>query len=472
MLPDPDTREKLVETLRVVLGDDSVLVDPTDRAPYEQGARQDHGRAAFVMRPKDNAALRTCVSLCAQAAQQFVVQSGNTGLVGASIPNQTGDVAVLSLDRLREPPQIDVENNSVTVSAGTRLSEINQALAPHGLTLPIDLGADPMVGGMIGANTGGARFIQHRDMRNFVLGLDVVLKNPGAQVLSLGSALHKNNTGPDLKHLFIGSGDRFGIVTSANLRVVAAPQQRAAALLVPRDEDAVLPLLLAYERRAGPLLSAFEFMSPNAMQAALDHVPGLQNPFSGDTPQIVLLVELSRPNVPADWETDLDDILQAVTAEIWETDDEPLLDALFGKPEKMWHIRHAVSEGVKHAGELFAFDLAFRRQDVMAFRKDMLTALPAQFPGVMICDFGHVGDGGLHFNLVRTDACTLPRDGFETTLRDWVMQQAVDRFGGSFSAEHGIGPKNQRYFDQYTPRMVRNLLIEIEETLYDAKECK
>ncbi|MEZ5536021.1 MAG: FAD-binding oxidoreductase [Thiolinea sp.] len=457
MMPDIDLIREALTGIEVL--DQAQALDA-----YQSGARGDAGLAAFVMRPETTQEVSRCVAFCVGHNIDFVPQSGNTGLVGGSVPDNSGTQAVLSLERLKGSVEPDRVNRSVSVGAGLRLSELNARLERHGLFLPIDLGADPMIGGMIATNTGGSRFLRYGDMRRQVLGLTVVLPDEAGTVLELGAAVRKNNTGPDWKQHFIGTSGQFGVITEAILSLEPVPQQQAVALLVPANDQAVISLLQFLENKLGSLLSAYELMSGAAMKYALQHASGLKNPFSdGEVPAVALLVELSRTSPLNDWETPLDEVLEQVLAEAWESADAPLDDVLLGRPEPLWALRHALSEGVKAAGKLFAFDLGFTRGAAIDFRAAMLNELPQHFPELEICDFGHIGDGGLHFNLVCHDQSIAAQPGYEQSLRDWVMAQAVERFGGSFSAEHGIGPKNQRYYERYVPEKIRALQLQRAE---------
>jgi FAD/FMN-containing dehydrogenase len=218
-------------------------------------------------------------------------------------------------------------------------------------------------------------------------------------------------------------------------------------------------LLVAMEQALGSYLSAFEGMSKNAMAAALTHAPSLRNPFAGGViPDFAILAEVSRTWLPRNGEQPLSAVLEDVLADLLDRPDPLLSDALVGRAEEMWALRHALSEGVRQSGKLIAFDLSFRRGDIMRFSTHMKAEMPKRFPGLTICDFGHVGDGGVHFNLVvaRSD----PRAGdasFEQALRDWVFQVAVEDFGGSFSAEHAIGRRNQGMYLRYTDAELRRL---------------
>ncbi|KQV35710.1 MULTISPECIES: FAD-binding oxidoreductase [unclassified Rhizobium] len=451
--------ETHIAALQALVSDKGLVRDAGGMAAYENGARYDEGRAALVLRPQTAEEVSAVVSYCVKNGLPLVPQSGNTGLVSGSTPDNSGTQIVLSLDRMVKRFDLDLDNRSLRLDAGFTLSEINRRLEPRGLFFPIDLGADPRLGGMIATNTGGSRFLKYGDVRKNTLGLTVVLADEAGTVLDLSSDLRKNNTGIDWKHVFIGTSGAFGIVTECVVNLERLPRQTATAYLVPASGAHVMPLLRAMEERLGAYLSAFEGMSKNAVSAALSHVPSLKNPFQGgNIPDYVILAEISRTWEPREGEQPLDAVLESVLAEIWESEEAPLADAFVGPAHEMWSLRHALSEGVKHLGKLIAFDLSFRRGDIMAFCDHMKLEMPARFPDITICDFGHIGDGGVHFNLVvPKDSQAATDQDFEKRLRDWIFSVAVERFSGSFSAEHAIGRKNQSYYDQYTPRQVRTL---------------
>ena len=453
------TESRHIEVLKHILGDKGLVTEVSDMVAYETGARYDQGRAAFIARPVSTAEVSAVVAYCVKNGIGLVPQSGNTGLVSGSTPDGSGQQGVLSLDRLTGPYELDRVNRTVKAGAGLRLSDLNTKLEKSGLFFPIDLGADPRLGGMIATNTGGSRFLRYGDVRRNTLGLTVVLADEAGTVLELSSALRKNNTGVDWKQVFIGTSGSFGIVTECVLNLEPAPRQTATTLLVPASLDQVPDLLLAMEDALGSYLSAFEGMSGNAVRAALDHVPSLRNPFqNGAVPDFVILVEISRSSAPREGEQPLDAVLEEVLGAIWERDDAPLADAFVGPPHEIWALRHSLSEGVKHMGRLIAFDLSFRRGDIMRFLERMKLEMPQAFPDITICDFGHIGDGGVHFNLVvAKDDARLTDPHFEHALREWVFTVAVEDFGGSFSAEHALGRKNQDFYDKYTPQEIRRL---------------
>lgn len=442
-----------------MLGDKGVVSDGGDMAGYQTGARYDAGIAALVLRPRTTEEVSQTVAYCVRHDLTIVPQSGNTGLVSGSTPDTSGKQIVLSLDRMTDRFDLDLDNRSLRLDAGFRLSDINSRLEKHGLFFPIDLGADPRIGGMLATNTGGSRFLKYGDVRRNTLGIKVVLADEAGTILDLTSELRKNNTGIDWKQVFIGTSGAFGIITECVLNIEPLPKQVATAYLVPASGAHVMPLLRAMEDRLGAYFSAFEGISKNSVSAALDHVPSLKNPFQGgNVPDYVILAEISRTWESREGEQSLDAVLETVLAEIWETDEAPLADAFVGPAHEMWSLRHALSEGVKHSGKLIAFDLSFRRGDIMAFCYRMKADMPNAFPEVTICDFGHIGDGGVHFNLVvPKDSASASDPDFERRLRDWVFAIAVKDFNGSFSAEHAIGRKNQAYYDLYTQQKIKDM---------------
>lgn len=439
------------DALAALVGPGGLILDPADRAAYETPARYAGGTAAAVVRPATTAQVSAVVGYCVRHGLKFVPQGANTGLAEGSTPDASGTHLVLSLDRLAAPVEIDVADRTATVGAGVRLSALNAALEPHGLFLPIDLGADPTLGGMAATNTGGARFLRYGDMRRHVLGLEVVLADAAGTTLTLSHGLRKDNAAVALRQLFVGGCGAFGIITGVTVEVHHRPRQTAAALLVPRDIEAVLPLLQAFEVQAGSTLTAFEGMSKAAMTRAIDHVPSLSNPFAGGVPDYAVLVELTRTWAPREGEASLDEVLQQIAADLLERDDGGLVDALFGPVEKMWALRHSLSEGLRASGPVVGFDLSFRRRDLARFRREAVLMLEADFPDYALCDFGHVADGGVHFNLVG------PIDpARRAALREAVLTLAVDGFGASFSGEHGLGRAFQDAYDRFTPRLVQD----------------
>src|SRR5450830_112249 len=438
--------ESALQKIAALLGSNGCIVEAASRAPYEHGPRYGAGTAMCIARPADIAETAELMRLCAAEKINIIAQGANTGLVGAASPDASGRQLVLSMERIKGVIDIDPVDGVIQAWAGTRLSDLNQALEVHGLYFPIDLGADPSVGGMLAANTGGARLIRYGDVRHNTLGLQALLMEPPGELLELGNRLRKNNTGPDWKQLFIGTAGSYGIVTQAVLRAHPLPRQRATALVVPSSLQAALVLLQDAERQFADFLSAFEGISRNALESVLHHLPQVVAPFD-PLPSYALLIELSS-SAPASAHFDLEQLFMPWLEQHLEAG--TISDAVVDKPESLWRLRHAISDSIKQEGKIVAFDIAVPRAHLPAFRAAALALVERDFGGAVACDFGHWGDGGLHFNLVipPTHQQHFPPVRIEA-LRTAIYDLVVRDYRGSFSAEHGIGPFNQHYYDRY-----------------------
>lgn len=424
-----------------------------DLSGYDVDGRGHAGDAFAIVRPSCTAAVSALVRAARAAEVTLVPQGGRTGLVAAGVGDTTGRSCLLSLDRMRGPPRIDSVNRTALVDAGVLLSGLNAAAGAYGLIFPIDLGADPSIGGMVAANTGGARFLRYGDVRRNLLSLEVVLNDTDGTVLTLGRHVWKDNSGLDLKQLFVGASGSLGIVTQATVALQPKPATAVTALLALSDPDHALSLLVALEAHFGGLLTAFEGMSTAAMQAAINHVPHLRLPFAGGLPSYAVLIELSAgaaftPNLLV---TALGELLgdDLATGRV----DDVVIDQGGG----LWMIRHAIPEGLRAAGRVIACDVALPRGSVMRFRREVTSQMAAALPALVPHDFGHIGDGGLHFNMVWPAALGALDPAIADRARDIVFAAAVDDYGGSFSAEHGIGPSNLRYYRRYVPGETRRL---------------
>lgn len=458
-VPPSLDRASLLIALGGIVGHAAVL-SGGEAAPYERGARYGNGRALCVVLPQSVDQVSRVVACCATAGVRVVAQGSNTGLVGASSPDGSGTQVLVSLKRLRTRFDLDVLNRTVEADAGFLLSDMDERLAFHGLWLPIDIGADASVGGMIASNTGGTRLMRFGDVRHNLLAVEAVLFDPPGAVARFGSALRKDNTGFDLKQLFTGTSGAAGIITSATLEVSYRPTQTATALIVPTSEDRVIPLLLAAEAQLGDFLCAFEGMSANSIHAALDHVPSVRSPFGPNPiPEFTILLELASRRSQTD--LDLESLLNRFLEDRLNL--EEIENAVIGRGNDLWRLRHALSEGTRALGQVIGFDISVRRGDLMRFRAVARAMVAARYPYLTIVDFGHIGDGGLHFNVVSPLQNEYAvSDEVIDQLRSDVYELVVQQFGGSFSAEHGIGPHNIRFYSQFTPDSVRRLAGKVQ----------
>tara|TARA_R110002096_G_scaffold31852_1_gene92991 strand:+ start:1525 stop:2925 length:1401 start_codon:yes stop_codon:yes gene_type:complete len=446
------TQDPVVAELLAALGPRGVLTSPEDRVRFEEGWRYGKGVARCIARPASTDEVARVLSICAQQQVRIIAQGGNTGLVAASTPDASGSMVVLSFERLNQLIEVDVHARTVTVDGGVLLSQLNEALAEHGFWFPVDLGADPQVGGMVATNTGGTRLLKYGDVRRNLLGVEVVLGD--GRIVSMLNRLRKNNTGLDAKHLFCGTTGVWGVVTKAVLQVEPKPTQRATALVGCRDGQAVLQLLRAVEKDLGDVLSAFEVMSANAVESVLRHQANLRRPFA-EMPQYAALVELST-TLPAA-AINLEDVLEERLGAHLEVAEESIVDVLVGNADDFWQIRHHISESLRNDGKMLAFDVSVPRSSLPKFTDRVVQLLSRDYPFVRLCDYGHWGDGGSHLNLIWQESDAPDSEALKSELQDKIYAIAVRDFAGSYSAEHGVGPHNQRFYDLYANPIVKEL---------------
>lgn len=440
--------------LRALLGADAVLTEPEDLSKYESGWRYGKGKALLAVRPGTTADVSKVMAYCHGRGIRVMPQGANTGLVGASNPDASGEMLVLSLERLNKRLEIDPINRTAVVDGGVLLSELNAALTEHGLMFPIDLGADPTIGGMIATNTGGTRLLKYGDVRHNLQGAEAVLAD--GTVVDVMNHLRKNNTGLDFKQVLVGTSGIYGVVTGAVLQVVPVPRQHATALVGCASGDAVLALLKALERELADVFTAYEAISANALNAVFKHHDTIRNPYgAAQPPAYTALVELSS-TLPGT-ALNLPEVLEERLGAFLETDGgEGITDVFMGKPEDFWAIRHHISESLRNEGKVLAFDISVPRSRMAAFTDAAVALLAQDYPFVRCCDFGHWGDGGTHLNLVWNEAeSPRPTPVIVEELQSRIYELAVRGFDGSYSAEHGVGPHNQRFYDAYTPEPVK-----------------
>jgi len=442
-MPTVSQLEELVDELD---GERSaVAVDGLER--FGDPARGAAGPLAVVVLPRSTDQVRSVVSWARRHGIRLLPQGANTGLVGASTPGREGGVVVVSTEHLRGVPIIDPIDRTVVVPAGLRLSELNEHLEPHGLELAIDLGADPSIGGMVATNTGGARMLRHGDMGSHVLGVEAVIADEECSVVDELSVLRKDNTGLDLSHLFVGSGGALGVITRVALEVEPIARDRACAWVAPAGAQAALQALVSLEHEAGEWLSAYEVISRAAMVPALELVDGLRRPFgSPKLPELSALVEFEGRRGAQDALVDALAVLDSAGL---------ITDAVVGPPQEVWAVRHSISEGLRRSGTIIGFDVSVPRSALPQFLATVRPAVTDLLSRVIVADFGHWGDGGVHCSVVVPFDEPLSRTEI-AELRDLVFGLVVHDFAGSFSAEHGLGPANSAWWEPSTsPGSVR-----------------
>jgi FAD/FMN-containing dehydrogenase len=431
---------RLIEELRTLLGPDAVLANASDVAGYVEDWRGRYrGDTACVALPSSTEQVGAVVRAAVRAATPVLAQGGNTSLCGGAVPDPSGPAPVIvSLARMRRIRSIDVANNSMDVEAGCVLANIQQAAADAGRLYPVSLGAEGscQIGGNIATNAGGTGVLRYGNTRDNILGLEVVL--PNGQIWNGLNRLRKNNTGIDLKHLFIGSEGTMGIVTAATLKLHPLPTAHAVAWMAVASPAAALEMLGLFQSLCGAQLSAYEMLDSGQLEIVLDQVPGRRVPLPL-THKWHVLVELSDTR----GEPALADALQQVLAQGAERGlvDDAVVANSGAQRAAMWQVRHSVSEGNKKAGVGLTTDSAVPVSAVPEFIERATAAVHAIVPGLPIILVAHLGDGNVHFipffSFAKWEA--LPdRDACAQRIKR-AVDEISHALGGTFSAEHGIG---------------------------------
>jgi D-lactate dehydrogenase (cytochrome) len=449
--------------IAAVVGTKGVIADAAAMAPYlveERGLYR--GAARLVVRPASTAEVAAVVRICAEARLPIVPQGGNTGLVGAAVPPEEGNAILLCLGRMSAIRAIDPIDHTITVEAGCVLAEVQRAAAAADRLFPLSLGAEGscQIGGNLATNAGGIAVLRYGSMRDLTLGLEVVL--PDGRVWDGLRALRKDNTGYDLKQLFIGSEGTLGIITAATLKLFPRPREVETAFLgLSRVEDAMA--LFARAREAsGDQLTAFELIPRLGLEMALRHVPGTVEPLASRQRWHVLL-EVSSSQTGSGLRASLEAFLETAMKDGLVADG--IIAASAAQSRALWRIREGMVEGQKHEGGSIKHDVSVPVSRVADFILAATAAVEATLPGIRPVAFGHVGDGNVHFNLSQP-----PRADTRVFLARWaefnhIVHELVRRFGGSISAEHGIGRLKRDELPRYKSSLELELMRHVKRAL-------
>ncbi len=422
------------DRLKDAVGARGFSEDPARIAPHLEEWRSKYkGSSSLLLMPASTAEVSAILAICNETRTPLVVQGGNTGLVGGQIPLH-GEV-LLSTGRLNKVRALDESGMTMTVEAGVTLAAVQQAAAEKNLLFPLSLASEGSctIGGNIATNAGGTHVLRYGMTRALVLGLEAVQAN--GVVLDMLRVLHKDNTGYDLKQLFIGSEGTLGVVTAAALRLFPMPDVTVVALAALASPDAAVTLLGRMQAATAGMLSAFELMPRLALDFVIRHIDGTRDPLDGPAPWYVLMEATGgrHANLSATFE----DTLGAAIADGVATD--AAIAASQAQAAQLWKLRESISEAQKREGASIKHDISVPVAAIPAFLKKAVPAVQAIVPGARPVSFGHLGDGNLHFNF------NSPRAGDDPAfLARWddvqlCVHDLVREFGGSISAEHGIG---------------------------------
>jgi len=431
----------LLENLRRICGDANVLThdDPqTDLSAWERDWRKrSHGRALAVVRPANVQEVAAVVKACANTFTSIVPQGGNTGLVVGSVPDESGQQVVLSLQRMNNIRALDPANLTVVAEAGCILQSVQEHVEKAGYLFPLSLAAEGSctLGGNLGTNAGGTQVVRFGNTRELCLGLEVVTAK--GEIWHGLSGLRKDNTGYDLRNLMIGSEGTLGVITAACMKIYPQPvAQLTAWAAVPSMEAAVSLLGLAHERLSAGL-TGFEVMGQFALSLVDKHHPHLRVPFFKETPWCVLL-ENSDSESEAHARVGFEALMEAAMENGWVTD--AVVAESLSQAKSLWQIRETIPLAQVDEGLNIKHDISVPVSLIPQFVAETDALLQAKIPGIRLVNFGHLGDGNLHYNVQAPQGADGPaflRD-HEDEVNTWVFDQ-VQAFNGSISAEHGIG---------------------------------
>ena len=453
--------DELNARLRTIVGAANVLEAEADMAPFLSDWRgRYHGRARAVVRPRDTAEVAAVVAACAQAGVAMVPQGGNTGLCGGATPLVDGAAVVISLARMNRIRALDADNDTLTVEAGCTLAAVQEAAQVAGRLFPLSLASEGscLIGGNLSTNAGGVQVLRYGNTRELVLGLEVVL--PDGRVWDGLRGLRKDNTGYDLKQLFIGAEGTLGIVTAAVLKLFPAIRSRATAWVAVPDPRAAVRLLGMLRAVCGERVSAFEIVGRTALGLVLQHIPGARDPLAG-APAWSVLVELSDPDVDAPLDAQLQAVLGEACAQGLAAD--AAVAASAAQAQALWALREDISEAQRIEGVSIKHDVSVPVSRIPEFLERAGAALAARWPDVRVVAFGHIGDGNLHYNLSKPAADDNAAFIARTAEVNRIVHDLVCELGGSISAEHGLGQLKREEVLRYKPALEMELMRRVKQ---------
>jgi FAD/FMN-containing dehydrogenase len=427
----------LIESLRRTVGEGNVLASGDLTAWEQDWRKRSRGKALAVVRPGSTAEVVQVVRACAAARAAIVPQGGNTGLVVGSTPDASGTQVVLSLQRLNAVRGLDAANLTVTAEAGCVLQNLQDTAERAGFLFPLSLAAEGSctIGGNLATNAGGTQVVRYGNSRDLCLGLEVVTAR--GEIWHGLSGLRKDNTGYDLRDLFIGSEGTLGVITAATMKLYPLPAARLTAWAsVPSLEDAVRLLGLAHAH-LGPGLTGFELMGRFALSLVARHFAQMRVPLYEQAPYCVLL-ENSDHESETHARVQFERLLETALEQGCVTD--AVVAENLTQAHQLWHIREAIPLAQAEEGLNIKHDISVAVSRIPEFCRETGALLEQMIPGVRLVNFGHLGDGNLHYNV------QAPPDGDASDfLNQWeeevnsLVYDSVQRFDGSISAEHGVG---------------------------------
>jgi FAD/FMN-containing dehydrogenase len=454
---------EFLDKCRSTIGDSHVLTNAADMAGYlTDWRRRFTGKALAVVRPGNTEQVAEIVRLCNDYRVPVVPQGGNTGLVLGSVPDDSGTAIVMSLTRLNRIRAVDPVNNTMTVEAGCILEKVQNAAAESGRLFPLSLAAEGSctIGGNLSSNAGGTAVLRYGNSRELCLGVEVV--TPQGEIWDGLRGLRKDNTGYDLRDLFIGAEGTLGIITAAVLKLFPQPQAQLTALAAMQSPEDALRLLSLAQEKCGPILTGFELMSDFCLQLVAKHFPQMRLPFPQNYPQYVLL-ELSD----SESEDHANAMLEALITDALEQDmiQDAAVASSIAQSKALWNLREHIPLAQAEEGKNIKHDVSVPISRIGDFIRETDVLLKQGFPGCRMVTFGHLGDGNLHYNVSPPEEGSPDAFIAHQEAINRVVHDSVNRFGGSISAEHGLGALKRNEIRLYKSDVELNMMRALKQAL-------
>jgi FAD/FMN-containing dehydrogenase len=454
---------ELLSQLRQIVGTSNVLTEG-DLTAYElDWRRRERGKSLAVVRPASTDEVAAIVKTCAAAGVSMVPQGGNTGMVVGSTPDASGTQVVLSLQRMNRVRKLDAGNLTITVDAGCVLQTIQEVCEKEGFLFPLSLASEGSctIGGNLGTNAGGTQVVRFGNTRDLCLGLEVV--TPQGEIWNGLTGLRKDNTGYDLRHLFIGSEGTLGIITAATMKLYPMPVSQLTAFAAVPSMEAAVELLGLAHRFLSSGLTGFEVMGQFALSLVTKHFPQQRVPFWQESPWCVVL-ENSDNESEAHARECFERLLEAAMEQGCVTD--AVVAESMAQAKALWHIRESIPLAQAEEGLNIKHDISIGVSRIPEFVRLTDAALLQAFPGARLVCYGHLGDGNLHYNVQAPDNDDAARFlNEEEAPINAVVFDYVDQFNGSISAEHGIGSLKLEKLEHHKSPVALGVMRAIKQAL-------
>ena len=454
---------QFIQELTNLIGKNNVLIDIADQKKYvSDWFGRANGKALAVAKPANPEEIASIVKLSAKYHVAIVPQGGNTGLVGGGLPDDSGQELVLSLERINKIRSLDALGKTISVDAGVILENLHQYTQEHGLEFPLTMGSQgsATIGGLLSTNAGGTAVLRYGNARDLCLGLEVITAE--GEIWNGLRSLRKDNTGYDLRDLFIGAEGTLGIVTGAVLKLVPLPKARLSALLSLNSPSLAIQLLEYVQTKANSQLTAFELISDTCLNLVDQYFPQFAYPFSTKVPYCVL-IEISDNES----EEHAYELLNAMLEEAFEMNliTDAIIPQSLAQSKRFWEIREHIPLSQVEDGKNIKHDISLPISKIPNFIEEAKKIILEQLPNARIIDFGHLGDGNLHYNVAAPKGENVDAFMKNKVVVNELIHDLVDQMGGSISAEHGIGANKAHELVKYKTPTELNLMKKIKAGL-------